>query len=224
VRASARVGHTERADYGGRRLTPGAETGLTAFLRLAQGRRGHFRLESGHHSALWLDLDALFTDPQAIAPFVEALIAQLRDQSVEVVCGPLLGGAFLAQLVAQSLAADFCFTERSAAVADGLFGARYELPPAHRQRLRDRRVALVDDVMSAGSALRATLAAVQAAGAIPVVAGAILVLGDLGAGYFAEQRLPVAAVLREDYELWTPAGCPMCRAGQPLEDAGSAAI
>jgi orotate phosphoribosyltransferase len=205
-------------------LTPIAETGLTAFLRLAQGRRGHFRLESGHHSALWLDLDALFADPQAIAPFVGALVAQLRRHAVEVVCGPLLGGAFLAQLVAQSLGADFCFTERSAVKADGLFGMRYELPRAYRPRVRGRRVALVDDVMSAGSALRGTLAALQAAGAIPVVAGAILVLGDLGAGYFAERRLPLAAGLREDYELWTPAACPMCRAGQPLEDAAAAAV
>ena len=192
---------------------------VSAFLRLAQGRRGHFRLESGHHSALWLDLDALFADSQAIAPFVGALVAQLRGHAVEAVCGPLLGGAFLAQLVAQSLAAEFCFTERSVVKAEGLFGTRYELPAAHRTRVRSRRVAVVDDVMSAGSALRGSLAALQAEGAIPVVAGALLVLGDLGAGYLARQHLPLAAVLREDYELWTPAACPMCMAGEPLEDA-----
>jgi orotate phosphoribosyltransferase len=202
---------------------PMAEPALSAFLRLAQGRRGHFRLESGHHSALWLDLDALFADPQAIAPFVAALAAQVRGHAVDVVCGPLLGGAFLAQLVAQSIAAEFCFTERSPVKADGLYGTRYELPSAYRPRLRDRRVALVDDVMSAGSALRATLSALQAQGAIPVVAGALLVLGDLGAGFFAQQQLPLAAVLREDYELWTPAACPMCMACQPLEDACSPA-
>jgi orotate phosphoribosyltransferase len=224
LHARAKVGHTEPADHGGHRLTSIGETGLTGFLRLAQGRRGHFRLESGHHSALWLDLDALFVDPRAIAPFVGALVAQLRGHAVDVVCGPLLGGAFLAQLAAQSLAADFCFTERSAVKADGLFGTRYELPPAHRPRLRGRRVALVDDVMSAGSALRGTHAALQAAGATPVVAGAILVLGDLGAGYFAQQHLPLAAVLREDYELWAPAACPLCLAGQPLEDAGAPAV
>jgi orotate phosphoribosyltransferase len=179
-----------------------AEPGLTAFLRLAEGRRGHFRLESGHHSTLWLDLDAVFADPQAIAPFVGALAAQLRDQS---------------------LAGEFCFTERSAVKADGLFGTRYELPAAHRTRLRGRRVALVDDVMSAGSALRGTHAALQAAGAIPVAAGAILILGDLGAGYFAQQQLPLAAVLREDYELWAPAVCPLCMAGEPLENTGTPA-
>ena len=214
---------TGSSRFGTRTVLDSAEPGLTAFLRLVQGRRGHFRLESGHHSALWLDLDALFADPQAIAPFVAALAAQVRDHAVDVVCGPLLGGAFLAQLVAQSLAAEFSFTERSAVKAEGLYGTRYELPPAHRTRLRGRRVALVDDVMSAGSALRGTHAALQAQGAIPVVAGALLVLGNLGAGYFAQQHLPLAAVLREDYELWTPAACPMCMARQPLEDAGSPA-
>jgi orotate phosphoribosyltransferase len=210
-------------DHGGPDLASIARPELAAFLRLAQGRRGHFRLESGHHSTLWLDLDALFADPQAIAPFVGALAAQLRDHAIDVVCGPLLGGAFLAQLLAQSLAAEFCFTERSAVKADGLFGTRYELAPAHRTLLRGRRVALVDDVMSAGSALRGTHAALQAADAIPVAAGAILVLGDLGAGYFAQQHLPLAAVLREDYELWAPAACPLCMAGEPLEDAGTPA-
>ena len=78
--------------------------------------------------------------------------------------------------------------------------------------------------MSAGSALRGTFAALQSAGAMPVVAGAMLVLGDLGAGYFAQQHLPLAAVLREDYELWTLVACPMCMVGQPLEDAGAQAV
>jgi orotate phosphoribosyltransferase len=41
------------------------------FLRIVTGRRGHFRLESGHHSQLWIDLDALFADPSTVDPFVE---------------------------------------------------------------------------------------------------------------------------------------------------------
>ena len=196
----------------------GAEPTLAAFLGLAKGRRGHFRLESGHHAALWLDLDALYAEPPAIEPFVTHLTAQLRRYPVDVVCGPLLGGAFLAQLAAQALGVTFCFTERSPTSAAGLYGARYELPPAHRARLRGRRVALVDDVTSAGSALRGTLAAVTAEGAIPVVAGALLVLGDLGTAFFAQQNLPLAAVLREGYELWPPQACPLCAARQPLED------
>jgi len=189
------------------------------FLELAAGRRGHFRLESGHHGGLWLDLDALFADSRRIEPFVAALTDALRAYDVVAVCGPLLGGAFLAQLVAQALPAEFCFTEREPAPAsEELYRARYRLPPAFTGRIRGKRLAIVDDVMSAGSALRATYSALQAHGAEPVVAGALLVLGSTGADFFAGQGVPVEAVARDSYDLWRPADCPLCAAGVPLEN------
>jgi orotate phosphoribosyltransferase len=193
-----------------------------AFLALVSGRRGHFRLESGHHGGLWLDLDALFAEPRRIEPFVEALTDAIRPYEVDVVCGPLLGGAFLAQLVAHALGAEFCFTERvMPADVDGLYRASYRLPPAFRARLRGRRVAMVDDVMSAGSALRGTYAELRAHGAVPVVAGALLVLGSAGAEFFAGEQVPVAAVARDEYALWLPDACPHCAAGVPLEDVAN---
>ena len=195
------------------------DTSTAAFLALVSGRRGHFQLESGHHGGLWLDLDPLFAEPRRVAPFVAALAAAIRPRDVQVVCGPLLGGAFLAQLVAQALDVEFCFTERvMPAERGGLYAARYVLPAAFHARVRGKRMAMVDDVMSAGSALRGTRAALQSHGAQPVVAGAMLVLGTAGAAYFAAQQIAVEAVARDAYELWLPADCPHCANGVALED------
>jgi orotate phosphoribosyltransferase len=72
--------------------------------------------------------------------------------------------------------------------------------------------------MSAGSALRATFAELRAHGALPVVAGALLVLGSAGADFFAEQQVAVEALDRGEYDLWTPATCPLRAANAPLED------
>lgn len=194
------------------------ESHAATVLDLVHGRRGHFLLESGHHGALWLDLDPLFADPRRIRPCIDMFVAALRPHAVDAVCGPLLGGAFLAQLVAQALDVDFWYTKREMpAESIGLYQARYRLPPALSARARGRRVAMVDDVMSAGSALRGTFDEVMAHGAEPVVAGALLVLGATGAGYFAELGIAVEAVAREDYELWAPERCPLCAAGVPLE-------
>jgi len=196
-----------------------SETSAAAFLELVAARRGHFRLESGHHSGLWLDLDALFSEPHRIAPFVASLTTALRPYGVSVVCGPLVGGAFLAQLVAQALQIEFCFTERVMPVQSAtLYQARYRLPPVFAARVDGRRVAMVDDVMSAGSALRGTYEELQAHAAVPVVAGALLILGSTGADFFAQRGVAIETVARDEYEWWLPEKCPLSAARQPLED------
>ena len=193
-------------------------TGLAAVLALVAGRRGHFELESGHHGGLWLDLDPLFVDPARIAPFVERLASALAPHEPEVVCGPLLGGAFLAQLVARELRVAFAFTERHLpSGSGGLYRAAYRLPAALAPQVRRRRVAIVDDVMSAGSAARGTYTALESHGATTVAVGAILVLGDAGASWFAERGIAVESCARDAYELWEPAACPRCAEGMPLE-------
>lgn len=199
------------------------EASTAAFLELVSGRCGHFRLESGHHGGLWLDLDPLFVDTVRIEPLATALADALRPYGADAVCGPLLGGAFLAQIVARALGVEFYFTERVPPPDDGgLFRVRYRLPPALASRVRGKRLAIVDDVMSAGSALRGTHAELQAHGGIVVAAGALLVLGHAGAAFFAEHGIPVEAFARDDYPLWLPDACPLCAAGVPLEDVTAA--
>jgi len=201
------------------------ELTLAEFLALVQGQRGHFQLESGYHSGLWLDLDGLFARPKKIAPFVARLSQQLQRHRIDVVCGPLLGGALLAQSVAIVLGTEFCFTQPAEpAGAAGLYQARYRLPSSFRTRVRGRRVAIIDDVMSAGSSLRATITELQSYEAIPAVVGALLILGDVGTRYFREERLlPVEAVVQDAFELWPPSDCPLCGQGAPLEDRTAAA-
>ena len=187
-------------------------------LKLAMAREGHFRLESGHHGGLWLDLDALFADPLGIGPFVDELAEMLRRYDVQAVCGPLVGGAFLAEMLASRIRADFLFTERRPAVGgEGLYRVRYRLPRGLRERTLGKRIAIVDDAISAGSSVRATFDDLTGLGGKPVVVGALLLLGSAALPFF-EGRAPVEAVSRVPYDMWTPADCPLCAAGQPLEE------
>ena len=68
-------------------------------LDLISARRGHFRLESGHHGNLWLDLDSLFLHPAGWMPFARVLARRLSVHRVEAAVGPLVGGAFVAQTI-----------------------------------------------------------------------------------------------------------------------------
>jgi orotate phosphoribosyltransferase len=198
-----------------------SETDAAAFLKLVQGRRGHFRMESGYHSDLWFDLDPLFAAPKRVEPFVLSLATMLRKHNPDAVCGPLLGGAFLAQWLAHALGAEFAFTEKVNKPATGMFKAQYRLPMALARRLGGKRIAMVDDVMSAGSSLRATHAALLDASAIPVAVGALLILGDAGIQHFAQMGIAVEAPARAPFAMWPPEVCPLCAAGTPIENIAS---
>lgn len=196
---------------------------MTSFLDLAQARRGHFKMESGLHCALWFDLDAAFVDQAALDPFVTKLAQSLRRYDVEAACGPLSGGAFLAQLVARLLGSEFFYTMPSRSHGDGPFGARYDLPPGVGYRLLGKRVALVDDVMSAGSSLRATMTTIEQHGAIPIVVGTLSLLGTIGENFFKERGLRIETTGRAPFDTWRQPECPLCAAGMPLDDPTSTA-
>lgn len=182
-------------------------------------RNGHFLLESGYHTDFWITLDVLFVSPRKLAPLVSVLAGRLAAYKISAVCGPLLGGAFLAQALASLLEVDFYFTEQVPTPSTSkLLSAQYSLSTEFRQRIRGQRVAIVDDAISAGSSVRATAAAALAAGGLPVVVGALLALGTVALDYFHAQSIPVETLVRREHTLWMPADCPLCRAGLPLED------
>src|SRR4051794_33162589 len=141
---------------------------LQELLALLPRRRGHFRLESGHHGDLWLDLDSLFLRPTRLRRFAAALALRFANLAIEAVCGPLVGGAFLAQGVAAELDVEFYHTQRVATTeSGGLHSANYRLPVTLRHHVTGKRVAIVDDAINAGSAVRATYLELQASGARP---------------------------------------------------------
>ncbi len=181
-------------------------------FELLSVRRGHFVLELGHHGNLWLDLDSLFVRPARLPPFARDLAQRLSGHGVEAVVGPLVGGAFVAEMVAADLDVRFAFAERRV----GAEGVSYAIPDAFHGHLRGKTVAIVDDAINAGSATGATFAALTALGARPVAVGALLILGDTALPFFAANGLAVESVARLANELWKPAACPLCAAGVPF--------
>jgi orotate phosphoribosyltransferase len=185
-------------------------------------RDGHFLLESGLHARMWIDLDALFVDVRRIAQSIDALARLLAPATPTAMCGPLLGGAFLAQALAARMGLPCFCAERVApsgdsTQSDGLFRAAYRVPKGQRALLAGHRVALVDDVVSAGSSVRAAAADLETCGARVVIVGALMTLGDVGVAHFAARGIDVVAPECRAFETWVPAQCPLCAAGAPLE-------
>jgi orotate phosphoribosyltransferase len=185
---------------------------------LIAARNGHFRLESGHHGSLWLDLELLMLRPGKIRPFARELAHRLATIPVAAVCGPLVEGAFVAQMVAEELDVPFSYTgPRACSERSDLYPLDYRVPAALRETVRDKPIAIVNDVINAGSAVGATYADLVACGARPVAVAALLLLGEWSGRFAAEQRLTLESIAALPNEIWTPDACPLCAAGQPLD-------
>jgi orotate phosphoribosyltransferase len=185
--------------------------------QLLPAREGHFVFESGYHSASWLDLERLFLDPAAIRTLAAELAERLRRHAPEVVCGPLVEGAFVALMVAEHLGLPFTYAERfDEGPTGGLFAIRYRLPVALHPHVHTRRVAIVNDVVSAGSAVKGAHADLVEQGAVPVAIATLAVVGEDATRFAADRGLALETLVTLPGAFWTPEACPLCATGEPL--------
>jgi len=185
--------------------------------QLLPQREGHFVFESGHHGQVWLDLERLLLHPERVLPLAEALADRLRGHRVEAVCGPLVEGAFVGLMVASSLRLPFTYSEP---VRDdravGLFLVSYPIPRSLEPELQGKRVAIVNDVINAGSAVRGTLASLKQCGAQPVAIGTLAVYGQAAGELAATHHLALETLALFPSRIWEPSACPLCAKGVPM--------
>jgi len=189
-------------------------------LELFGARRGHFRFESGHHGDLWLEVPRAFLNPVRLRRYAAELARLLGSHRVEAVCGPLVEGAFLAQMVAEQLHLEFYFAEQFArGSATDLYPIGYRIPHSLRAAVAGKRTALVDDVINAGSAVRGAIDDLEACGAKLVAIGSLMVLGPRADALAASHVVGLETLARiPESALWPPSSCPLCASGVPLEE------
>jgi orotate phosphoribosyltransferase len=186
-------------------------------LDLLPIRKGHFRYESGHHSDTWIDLEQLCLHPEPVRRLADQLADRLASYDLDAVCGPLVEGAFIALMVASRLQTLFTYAERfDDRESDALYPVKYRVPESVRDELSGRRVAIVNDVISAGSAVRGTLADLIDIGADTVVVASLAVLGRSFVEFAAANKLPLQTLTQAANNIWPPVQCPMCAEGKAL--------
>jgi orotate phosphoribosyltransferase len=200
-------------------------------IGLARPRRGHFDLGTGFHGDVWLDLDAVFLRPSLLRPHVDLLAERLRRHRIDAVCGPLEGGAFLAYALAETLGAAFLPAyrdERGTAPAYRLpdvAGAPADNPagnPAGNPGgIGGWRVAIADDAINAGTAVRACAVQLRSRGAVPVAVAALLSLGPASAAVAEGISVPLYTAGAVDSRAWPAAQCPLCAGDIPFTGSSS---
>ena len=185
-------------------------------------RTGHFDFGNGYHGRVYLNPHQLFRHPSTIWRFAQDLLdvlpASIVDQ-VELVAGPVTGGALLGHTMAGLLDSRRIITREPmlfapfAADTTGAAGCSHTLSHFYRGQVRGRRVLLVDDVRNTGQTQAWCTALVREAGGTVIATAEIYDRLesniDVGIPNFAlaEYKAP---------ENFPETACPMCKAGEPV--------
>lgn len=167
-------------------------------------QEGHFVLNSGLHSRYYFQKFRILENPDATSKLCRLIAAEYRNENIEWVIGPTTGGIVIAFEVARQMGIRTGFAEER----DGrrVVGRGFEI--------RDRRILVVDDVMTTGKSIIETLDAVRDKGG--VVAGVAVLIDRCGVPLPFEYY----SVYRKVVENFEPANCPLCQKNVPLSRLG----
>lgn len=181
---------------------------IERFKRTGALLEGHFILTSGLHSTQYLQCALLLQHPAEAVAFGKALAEHFRDQNVETVAAPAIGGLVIGYEVARQLNARFIWTERE--------NGQMTLRRGFTVRAGES-VLVIEDVVTTGGSTRETVEVLRAAGARVIGAASII---DRSSGR-AEVGVPRFALATLDVPALAPSSCPLCAEGMEAVKPGS---
>ncbi len=165
--------------------------------------RGHFLLTSGLHSDQFLIMARAFERP-TWGRQLGRLVAELfRQDGVQAVVGPAMGGVLLAYEVAAALGCRALYTEKT------------ETGMALKRGFRlaaGERVLVVEDAVSTGGSVKKVLEHLRSQPALVVGVAAV---ADRSGGR-AAFPVPFRSAWSLEVSQWTADACPLCAKGVPL--------
>jgi orotate phosphoribosyltransferase len=181
---------------------------LKIFRQTGTLQRGHFVLTSGLHSPQYFQCARVLQYPKYAEKLCERMAEHFRDERIDVVVAPAIGGIIVAYEVARALGVRGIFAERE----EGRMRLRRGFVLS-----RGERVLVVEDVITTGGSVREVLDLVKEHGAEPV---GVSVVVDRSGGT-VDFGVPFYALMTLEVITYPPEECPLCQQGIPVTKPGS---
>ncbi len=167
-------------------------------LRVLQ--QGHFLLNSGLHSEFYFEKFRILENPLATTKLCALIVEHFKELNIDWVIGPTTGGVIIAFETARQLNSYAGFAEERE--GKRIIGRGFDI--------KNKRILVVDDVLTTGKSLKQTLKAIEASQGDVVGIG---VLVDR-----SNQTMPFEyyATYQKEVVNYSPDNCPLCKKGIPL--------
>lgn len=169
---------------------------------------GHFRLTSGRHSDQYMQCARVFEDAKYAEPICKDIADAFRDEKIDLVVGPAIGGVIITYEVARQLHVRNIFAERE----NGTMTLRrgFAIEPG-------ARVLVVEDTITTGGSVKEVIALVKEKGGMVVGVGSVVDRSNSAVDF----GVPLHAAVSMEVVSYEEADCPLCKQGLPITKPGS---
>jgi orotate phosphoribosyltransferase len=196
-----------------------SEQAMELFRRTGVMQEGHFKLTSGRHSDRYMQCARLFQYPEESMEVCTEIVKFFRDENVDLVVGPAIGGIVMAYEAARILCAHGArvrnvFAERENGVMTLRRGFQVEA---------GQRALVVEDVVTTGGSVKEVIELLHASNVEVVGVGAVVDRSGGTVEFKAPDSrvIPFHAFAALKVESWEADACPLCRQGLPIVKPGS---
>lgn len=169
---------------------------------------GHFLLTSGNHSDRYIQCAKVTQYPEYCEEICKSMASSFKDEGVDVVIGPAIGGILESYEVAKQLGARSIFAERE----NGALTLRRGFEIRNGER-----VLVVEDVTTTGGTTKEVIDLAREYGGIVIGVTSIV---DRSGGSI-DFGVPFKPLVIMDFNTYSPDECPLCKQGIPYIKPGS---
>jgi orotate phosphoribosyltransferase len=177
----------------------------------------HFVYNSGRHSSVYVNKDALYLHTNVTQRLCEQMASHYDAEQVDVVVGPVMGGIILSQWVTAALNARRTSGETLAVYAekeDTSSGSRFEFRRGYDKYIAGKRILVVEDVLTTGGSARRVIEVVRQHGGIVIGLSALCNRGNVQSQDVGD--VPLQTLVTLPLDTYTEEECPFCKQGIPV--------
>ncbi len=172
---------------------------------------GHFILTSGKHSSQYMQCAKIAQYPKYTEEIASYIVENFKDDEIDIVIAPAVGGIILGYEVARQLGVKNVFAERENGKMTLRRGFTLE---------KGKKVLVVEDVVTTGGSVKEVIDIVKSNGCELVGVG---VLVDRSGGT-ADFGVKFNSVYQAKIEAYDSDNCPLCEQGTEAIKPGSRSL
>lgn len=175
---------------------------------------GHFVLNSDKHSAVYVEKEKVILHTKEISKLCRVIAERFANDYVETVIGPGTNGGILSQWIAYHLT-EFTRHETLSTYADKTEKKDFIIRYNFAKNIPDKRILVVDDVISTGGSAKKVIEAVRAIRGNVVGLGALVNRGNVTPKDVGDVPKLISLV-NIKLDIYEEGNCPLCSRNIPI--------